>query len=331
MEGSPTNRGSDRVNPSISDRAQACISKLGHCPYLHINGYDVMLESRLVDLHLWAVQAGEDTASHKILLVELYLIMFHGALDNYLSKLNANESTEKAIENIDYYIENLSTIENTTVNHTGNVFPRRCRVDSSFNPEDYAELRRHLECIILLRPSSAGLPERPNPSDLTPVQQRLIEANLMRRHRSAIAQRRSQEIQQADRMPIDNLTRLDGGGDFQPSDPDQTGMSTPNARKENQERTNTEVGSTAAEYNAASLPEKSTRNSPGSSDAQGTMKTPVTMLNSRNELPMPPSNPSGSLTTKCPCCCQEIRVDEMLDTEKWRSVNRILILSSDAS
>ncbi|KAK4231944.1 hypothetical protein QBC38DRAFT_439599 [Podospora fimiseda] len=94
---------------------------------------------------------------------------------------------------------------------------RSRKAGKTFNPDDYQELRKHFECIVLLQPSE---PEHGFPADdshedsivqqaekamavrldalrlsnQTAVQNRLVEANLRRRHRFLLAQKRSQKI-----------------------------------------------------------------------------------------------------------------------------------------
>ncbi|KAJ4328692.1 hypothetical protein N0V84_000883 [Fusarium piperis] len=190
------------------------------------------METRLADVRLWADGVGAiadgraslDWRFHSreqdLLLVKTILIMLADFVEDYATLLAEEQPADDALERIDSTIENLALI-GVAIRRTGKASRRR-RADTRFDPEDYEELRQHLECVILLRPSKSGLPDQLNPSTLTMVQKRLIEANLKRRHRFVIAQKRFRKVEGASRqrrnasVSQDDTTSKGGGKEADP-------------------------------------------------------------------------------------------------------------------
>ncbi|KAH7130962.1 hypothetical protein EDB81DRAFT_609040, partial [Dactylonectria macrodidyma] len=115
-------------------------------------------------------------------------------LEDYWAKLEANQPTGRVVGYIRKCMETLTCAQDS-MKHSCRV-SRRCNLDLPFNPDDYADLRRHLEFLLLIRPSKRGPPELLDPSTLTQIQKRLIDANLLRRHHTVVARIHSQEAPQ---------------------------------------------------------------------------------------------------------------------------------------
>ncbi|KAH8885490.1 hypothetical protein GQ53DRAFT_785517 [Thozetella sp. PMI_491] len=209
-------------------------------------------------------------------------------LDDYADLVEDDQPVDDAIHHVDSAIENLVMI-GVAVRRTGKASRRR-RAEMLFDPAEYEELRRHLECIILLRPSEAGVQSQLDSSSLTAIQKRLIDGNLRRRHRFVVAQKHSRQLREAE-----------GKGTIRPRP----------GRKER-------APPTKAGFTAASTAEGSLLYAPGRRFTTGESRTQITALAADAEFPMPPRNPSGRLIGKCPCCCQSLPVEETMNPNKWR-------------
>ncbi|RMJ16991.1 hypothetical protein CDV36_003348 [Fusarium kuroshium] len=207
----PSLESGDRASASVIELTQKCISLFEGCAVYSQNEDNSTIETRLADLRLWADGVGavaSGTASldwrfqsrpRDLLLVKTILIMLADFTKDYSMLLAEDQPTDDAVERIDSTIENLAVI-GVAIRRTGKASRRR-RADARFDPRDYGELRKHLECIILLRPSKSGLETELNLSSLSTVQKRLIEANLKRRHRFVIAQKHSRKLRQRSPQP----------------------------------------------------------------------------------------------------------------------------------
>lgn len=111
---------------------------------------------------------------------------------------------EEAKRNVDTSIDNLASMA-IAIRRTGQK-SRLVRADASFNSASLDGLRMHLEFIALLRPTLPGY-EHPShhkndphwwqkdiSAKLSPLQQRLIEANLRRRNRFLYTQSHSRKL-----------------------------------------------------------------------------------------------------------------------------------------
>ncbi|MBE3047054.1 hypothetical protein IMZ48_31920, partial [Candidatus Bathyarchaeota archaeon] len=223
--------------PSVSHLTESCISKFKHLINSGGSNEQESLETRLADFNLWADGVGAtaklgaslDTRFHArpddLLLVKGTLTMLADFLDEYAILASDRSPTDEAIINVDSSIRNLAMI-GVAIRRTGKASRSR-RADRLFDRAEHQELRRHLECIVLLRPSetqpqledldaskvneliASNAPQlnelvvpmlerlvecrmsQLGASKLSVVQNRLIEANLRRRHRFLLAQRRS--------------------------------------------------------------------------------------------------------------------------------------------
>ncbi|KAF5570196.1 1-phosphatidylinositol-4 5-bisphosphate phosphodiesterase [Fusarium phyllophilum] len=164
--------------------------------------HDERFEYRLADFNLWIDGIGALAPSKASLdarlserpidlsLVKGNLVMLFQSLEDCLDQLKDSGSLEDALLDIDSALESLVTLS-LAIRRTG----RRSRLqkaDRLFIPEEHAELRKHLEAIIQLRPGPGPCcPEdesRTKMASLTPLQCHLVTANLKRRNRFIQAQ-----------------------------------------------------------------------------------------------------------------------------------------------
>lgn len=227
----------------------------------------------------------------------------NSVLIHFMAQHKSRESTRGIVDCIQSAIGTLVLVEEVMIRYGGKAYLRPA-IDSSFDPEEYDELRRHLECIILLRPSRAGLPEQLDPSHLTTVQKRLINANLLRRHRTVVAQRHTRKPPQV-ATSQDTLAARDNNMRSRPSGQGDV-LTSFNTHDANLEQKEEETGKPTAAGSGAAL------------TADGSEGYTSDNVDTRAEFPLPPPHAIGALFGKCPCCCQSISTDEMFNPTKWR-------------
>ncbi|KAF5692417.1 1-phosphatidylinositol-4,5-bisphosphate phosphodiesterase [Fusarium denticulatum] len=164
--------------------------------------HDERFEYRLADFNLWIDGIGALAPSKASLdarlserpidlsLVKGNLVMLFQSLEDCLNLLEADGSLEDALLDIDSALESLVTLS-LAIRRTG----RRSRLhkaDRLFKPEEHAELKKHLEAIVLLRPGSGPCFQddefQTKIKSLTPLQNHLVTADLKRRNRFIQAQ-----------------------------------------------------------------------------------------------------------------------------------------------
>ncbi|KAK4118023.1 hypothetical protein N657DRAFT_558118, partial [Parathielavia appendiculata] len=203
--------------------------------------------------------------------------MLFDSLEHYASLSQDSKSSHHGVRNIDSAIRNLALI-GVAIRRTGKASRSR-RADRTFNPEKYHEFRKHLECVILLRPTEDGRhPDELDPSKLSGLQRRLIDANLRRRHRFLLAQRRSM----------------------------------------NQEEDKPLLAPTISGVSRASTAEGTLNYAPAKPYIPGTTKTQITSIASDAEFPNPPAIPDDREIFQCPCCCQSLQVETFKDSKLWK-------------
>lgn len=196
--------------PSILALTQSCISKFEQLLAAPRPGYIGSLESRSADFSLWADGLGALAKSRASLdfrlqgrtndieLVKNVLIMLADSLDYSESLAESDVNFAASIQNIDSAIEILALIS-VAIRRTGKASRNR-RADQTFDPSKHQELRKHLECVVLLRPTKEALFHKTedgnfiaqlDTSKLFDLQQRIIQANLRRRHNFLMAQKHS--------------------------------------------------------------------------------------------------------------------------------------------
>jgi len=188
------------------ERFQQCLQQLDGKEKIHI-------QTRLADLRLWADNVGAvanakalldlrfaDRAQDISLIRKLLLL-----LGSFLRELRDSSVTaghkadlQDIINNIDSTIDTLAFI-GVQIRGSGRKSRMR-KADDSFdqNRDRYQTLRAHFVCVVSSRPTIGGKPTVSKQHvhslkyfaelNLTPIQERLVEANLRRRHRFQEAQ-----------------------------------------------------------------------------------------------------------------------------------------------
>lgn len=207
---------------------------------------------------------------------------------------------------------------------------RNSQVDQTFNPDDYQELRMHLECIILLRPTDDALfhqiesgeyVAKLDNSKLSDIQQRLIEANLRRRHKFLGAQKRS-SIQKRlkthfslsaapssidsplQEEPLTDIQNADAADNLDPK-PDPT--------------TKGEQTTAISGFSLASTAEGILKHgSAAKKYTPSATKTQITFIASDVEFPKAPPISPGREIKQCPCCCQSLLIKAFQNPNIWK-------------
>lgn len=330
----------ERAAVSISDLTTSCISKF---ETLLATPRDErlaeVLECRLADFNLWADGVGAlapsgasldsrlKNRSNDVELVKNVLIMLMDSL-GYYESLTANDPNNSgAVENIDSAIKNLAMI-GVAIRRTGKASRQR-RADKTFSQDDYPEFKKHLECIVLLRPTGKGLFHRTedgshiadlDASRLSGLQRRLIEANLRRRHNFVLAQKRS-GTQEAKLVLHSIATVTSSRGDSQPEGTAKLEQNLEHFRSSTPGSLGTAKrdggAPTISETLRASTAEGTLKYAPGKGrQVPGDART-VTLVVSRDEFPLPPYIPPGQEISKCPCCCQSLPVEILKTRKLW--------------
>ena len=329
------------------------------------------LENRLADFNLWIDSVGATAKPGASLdsrfrdrqddlrLVKSILIMLGDFLCEYRNIASRGASVAEALRNVDSSIKNLAMI-GVAIRRTGKASRNR-RADRTFDPAEYQELKRHLECIVLLRPgeetpqqgtsgvsaineliaakkgefSELQLNEtvaselnklvqskmnRLDESNLNEIQRRLIEANLRRRHRFLLAQKRHREARGSSTQqpsPKAPATQSLPSGSRPQAQERQQAKSTlpvsPSAPQSGERAPPTVTG-----QSIASTAEGSLQYARGNRRQAAVARTQITSIAANIEFPKPPSPSPDRLTCKCPCCCQPLPSEEFANPKIWR-------------
>ncbi|RBR19764.1 hypothetical protein FVER53590_13780 [Fusarium verticillioides] len=295
--------------------------------------YDERFEYRLADFNLWIDGIGALAPSKASLdarlserpidlsLVKGNLVMLFQSLEDCLNLLNDNGSLEDPLLDVDSALESLVTLS-LAIRRTG----RRSRLhkaDRLFKPEEHAELRKHLEAIIVLRPGSGPCFRddefRTKIESLTPLQNHLITANLKRRNRFIQAQLHSLGLKKRTvAFELPTLEAVEKG-----SNP------TPISTSESEEIPVPVVSDTDAQphkplpapmsVTSASVPEsKLEYREPISKRTESTPMTVITQITASARYPRPRVYDNEQRVVQCPCCCQTLPLAEAKNNNRWR-------------
>lgn len=178
------------------------------------------------------------------------------------------------------------------------------KADSSFDPDSphIRSLRRHLEVLLLVWPDQHANSDygehQLDPTRLSPIQLRLIEANLKRRNRFLYAQRHAQKLEsnlgQSKKTPrgIEALGKQSQRSDVNPLS--QGGVALVRDGIEAQSTTTATHVDDAIEIPPEQIPRSAT--------------TVVSVTSSRITYPKPPRFHNHQMLFTCPCCCQSLPV-----------------------
>lgn len=285
-------------------------------------------------------------------LIKSVLGLLNDCLADYIVLRTKGSSTIEALGNIEQLIRHLTLI-GVAIRQMGKASRSR-RADETFDPDEHREFRQHLECIVLLRPSdglnsveinnpiettqneadqhehfaekakhlfSARLSEL-DPSRLSPVQKRLIEANLRRRHRFLLAQKRYMHANKKEQPVSASLFDKEVVPELQPLDSVAIPMVTSNvtalleghklgAEIAVPKIANLSLASTAEETSRYTPPSK--KQKPASKIAQ----SQISLIAADTKFPKPPPLSSELLVSICPCCCQSFPSEHFSSFTTW--------------
>jgi hypothetical protein len=197
------------VTRSCFAEFQRCLQQLDGNPKTRI-------QTRFADLRLWADSVGavaqakaslDSRFRHRpndIVFIRGLLSILESSLQECYVAASRKSGVQDIITNIDSTIDSLAFI-GMQIRRSGRKYRMR-KADDSFdrNRDRYRRLRAHLACVVSSKPAFDGRPENEGKTihsvddfatmKLLPVQERLIEANLRRRHRFLEAQRHSHAL-----------------------------------------------------------------------------------------------------------------------------------------
>ncbi|EXL91447.1 hypothetical protein FOIG_15349 [Fusarium odoratissimum NRRL 54006] len=329
----------DLMNLSARDLSHKCLEAFQLCltfrsadPELSNQQtfHDERFEYRLADLNLWIDGIGALAPSKASLdsrlrerqidlsLVKGNLVMLFQSLEDCLNLLTTNQAPEDALQDIDSALESLVSLS-LAIRKTG----RRSRLhkaDRLFKPEEHAELRKHLEAIIVLRPGPGpcdGSKFQKTMSSLTALQKHLVTANLKRRNRFIQAHLHSL-----------GLKKRSVGFELLPQAMQQA--TAPAVSPEGKTRVALSPISTHTFYQlseplpapmsvtSASIPEsKLEYKEPVSKRTESTPMTVITQITASARYPRPRISDNEQKVVQCPCCCQTLPVSEAKSNNRW--------------
>lgn len=308
--------------PTILNAAAACRDMFRAAMTIPQLMQQKWAENRLADFNLWTAGAGASTTgkasldhrlranreTHTIIvnllrmlriLVEKCIEEAHKKEEN-VSELSGEELTR--MKDVEDSLNQLSRL--TIAIRKAGIRSRLQKADSSFDSENLqiTTLRRHLELLLLVRPDEHGSSESSqkqlDTTRLTPIQSRLIEANLKRRNRFLYAQRHAQKLEnnsvKQDSRP--SATVVSVKQQHPKSDKGKTATLSPPKEKILEDNPGAQSTTTATMVDEKILiPPKSANPT-----------TVVSVTSSRISYPKPPPIHDGQRVFTCPCCCQSL-------------------------
>ncbi|EXL74457.1 hypothetical protein FOPG_10484 [Fusarium oxysporum f. sp. conglutinans race 2 54008] len=292
---------------------------------------DERFEYRLADFNLWIDGIGALAPSKASLdsrlkerqidldLVKGNLIMLFQSLEDCVKLLTEKQPLEHALLDIDSALESLATLS-LAIRRTG----RRSRLhkaDRLFKSEEHAELRKHLEAIILLRPGPGPCYTddefRKKMKSLTPLQSHLVAANLKRRNRFLQAhlhslglKKRGIGVESPAPGVVDKATVT---GLISEEEITAAPVSTHTPRQPSKPLPE------ALSVTSASVPEsKLEYKEPISKRTESTPMTVITQITASARYPRPKISSNEQKMVQCPCCCQTLPVSEAKSDKTWR-------------
>ncbi|KAM5364018.1 hypothetical protein ACJA88_013286 [Fusarium oxysporum] len=293
--------------------------------------HDERFEYRLADFNLWIDGIGALAPSKASLdarlnerpidlsLVKGNLVMLFQSLEDCLSLLTTNQPLEDALLDLDSALESLVSLS-LAIRRTG----RRSRLhkaDRLFKPEEHAELRKHLEAIILLRPGPGPCYEddefRKKMNSLTPLQSHLVTANLKRRNRFIQAHLHSLGLKKRSvgfELPVPEVAEQASAPTLSSDDKiAEVALPAPTPRQP------IEPLPAPMSVTSASVPEsKLEYKEPVSQKTESTPMTIITQITASARYPRPRVSDNEQKLVQCPCCCQTLPVSEAKNNNRWR-------------
>ncbi|RSL79806.1 hypothetical protein CEP51_007070 [Fusarium floridanum] len=291
------------------------------------------LDYKLADFNLWIDGIGALASSRASLdwrlnerpidlaLVKGNLVMLYQSLEDYADLQDEHQALEEAILDIEAALGSLASLA-LAVRRTGKR-SRLHKADRLFNEGEHSELRQHLECIAVLRPTEKGYSShrfKQKLEVLTPVQQRLVTANLRRRNRflqarrhSTGLKRRNPELSSVSEDLVNQAHQPVFSPDLEIPIPAPPVIEQPLKLLKNSDAptisgTSASVPKSKLRYTDPSLkkPEVSTA------------RTEVTRITATAHYPRPQLANDNQHMFQCPCCYQTMPVQDVKTNARWR-------------
>lgn len=291
-------------------------------------------ENRLAEFNLWAAGAGAyatekasmdhrlrgNKDAHTILvnllsmlaiLVQKCIEEAHQADDNVPALSKVESSRMKDVEGS---LNQLTRL--TTAIRKAGIRSRLQKADSSIDPNDprISSLRRHLECLVLVYPEEHGnsysSEQQLDTARLTPIQLRLIDANLRRRNRFLYAQKHAQKLgmdsEQPENMPSETFKLVKQGRSLNVGEADTPSQEEKMATKDSRQVQSTTTATLVDE--PIVIPPK---------EVVRSTTTVVSVTSSRISYPRPPPIKDDQVLFTCPCCCLSLPI-AMARGNQWK-------------
>jgi hypothetical protein len=248
----------------------------------------------------------------------------HAASSINEKAVDAVDAVEDVLDKIDSMVHNLISI-GIAIRRSGRK-SRLQKADASFerNRERYLDLRAHLACVIISTPSQG---ERTLSDadyfatlEFSPIQNRLVEANLRRRHRFMEAQRHSHllkgpSLAVANRLPTQQLhdivlTIVGTKGSLEDSQKPTVHIKPKREPTDSGARTDTMT----MPGTIASAPETGFKGLQHTGHAHSSV-TRITAITAAARYPRAKTSSIEQFSFKCPCCCQAIPTKEAEDSQ----------------
>ncbi|KAL3462602.1 hypothetical protein BJX64DRAFT_259031 [Aspergillus heterothallicus] len=288
-------------------------------------------ENRMAEFNLWASGCGvfatgrasldyrlssngetQGIVVNLLLMLDILLQQCIEAVQENQSEVTGDAWSEELCKRISDVEESLDQLARLTLAiRKAGTKSRLLKADSLFSPDDeqICAFRRHLELLLLVSPEIAGcassVGQQLMPDNLDPIQRRLIDANLLRRHRFLYAQKHSQKLGPHKNVhgtllnkaaPV-ILQHAQSGGSQAPSAYPKEGQSVP-----------------AQSTTTATMVDEPVQLPPKRAI---TSTTVVSVTTSRISYPRPPSTYQQHKVFSCPCCCQ-ILPSTVAQGNRWK-------------
>ncbi|RAO64680.1 uncharacterized protein BHQ10_000692 [Talaromyces amestolkiae] len=321
---------SRRVEEASTIKAtKSCFEHFTHCIRELEGAQNTHIKNRCADFKLWADsvgagaqgQASLDWRFHDrpddIFLVQGLLGMLEEFLKECSAVLEDQKEVEKVLHKIDSIMHDLISM-GVAIRRSGRK-SRLHKADSSFDRDrkKYCDLQTHLAIVIVSRPSEGprSLSESDSFADikLSPIQNRLIEANLRRRHRFMEAQRHS-NLLKSPTLGIFESPSLQEVSDILATVGADSSLEHETHPNEPALRQLLPVTAARAETltmsgTIASAPETDFKGLQHDGHA-GSTATRITAITAAARYPKAKTLGTQHFSFKCPCCCQAIPAKE---------------------
>ena len=328
--------GAGAIKVSTAESTLSCLKQFTFCVDKIEGVHNIHINNRYADFKLWADSLGAIAQGQAcldwrfrdrpedILFIKGLLEMLEWFLKECASSSGNVNAVEEALDKIDSMVHNLISI-GVAIRRSGRK-SRLQKADDSFerHREKYLDLRAHLACVIVSKPNKG--PRTPCDSDhfatmvLPPIQNRLVEANLRRRHRFLEAQRHSHLLKDPTPTIHGHLSTEPGINEILstlgtklPSE--NQGIPKVEARLERaQAITAARIDPITTPGTIASTLETGFQGLQHKVQARSTV-TCITKITAAARYPRAKTSGTKNFSFKCPCCCQAISTKEAEDSQ----------------